>query len=220
MPAVQRHEARILTRRCLAPGLIELTLERDGMVFRAGEEITIHGPAGLGDRPYSILSGEQDEDLRILFRVVPEGALSPWLSQRRPGDRLAFSGPHGSFLLRRPAGAAVFVATGTGIAPAVSFIRTHPALDLHLLHGVRRREDLCYGDQFRPDAYTPCVSGQQAAGCFHGRVTSWFAEQGSVQPDVDYYLCGSNAMIADMRERLLQGACSHDRIFAEPYFYW
>lgn len=35
----------------------------------------------------------QDPHVRFLFRVYPEGVVSPWLANKQPGDRLEVCGP-------------------------------------------------------------------------------------------------------------------------------
>lgn len=220
MTGLKERSGRVVGLRGVAPGAFELTFERDGLRFRAGEEITVHGPGALGDRTYSLLGSEGDEHLRILFRVVPDGALSPWLAGLKAGDTLPFTGPHGNFILRDPSRPVMFVATGTGIAPAVSFVRTHPDLDMTLVHGVRIRGDLFYREEFAGKGYVPCVSREDAGGMFHGRVTDWFRSHPAGEPAADVYLCGANEMIMEMRDLLLAQAGDPERIYAEPYYFW
>jgi ferredoxin--NADP+ reductase/benzoate/toluate 1,2-dioxygenase reductase subunit len=215
----RRHASTVLANHTLAPGAHELVLARDGFRFRAGEELILHGDCSDDDRTYSLASGEDEPELRLLIRVIPGGRISPRLAALRPGQPVSFSGPTGSFTLRDPARPLVFIATGTGLAPLLSFIRTHPSLRPVLLHGVRHEEDLYHRAELEPRcaAYLPCVSCP-AKGAAR-RVTDAL-DALPLAPDTDVYLCGGQPMIRDVRARLLRAGVPADRIRAEPYFFW
>lgn len=216
---IPRYNSRVIAQRPLTEGLFELTFERPDFAFRAGDEIQIHGPDSSADRPYSLLNGEGDTHLQILYRLIPDGLLTPLLSQLQAGDRLSFSGPFGNFRLKHLDRPVIFVATGTGIAPAVSFARTHPDLEIHLLHGVRRQQDLCYAEWFAPGRYYPCVSREMVPGLFHGRVTERFPTL-SIPDDADFFLCGANDMIVAMAALLKEMGIADARISGEAYYWW
>jgi ferredoxin-NADP reductase len=214
----KRYRSRVLRSVALSPSAFELTLERQGLPFQAGKEIQVHGTEPTEDRTYSIASGEQEQDLVLLYRLIPEGRLTPRLAKLQPGDGVEFTGPFGSFTLRDRNRPIVFIATGTGVAPCLSFIRTWPALQLTLLHGVRVAEDLFYRAEFERYAYHSCVSREDGAG-FKGRVTDLLPTL-AFAADAHYYLCGSNAMILDIHQQLKNRDVEEDRIFSEPYFFW
>lgn len=218
-PPVRRFPARILAHRRLSPFAYELVLERHDLAFRAGQLVQIHGDSIFEDRSYSVASGERDPHLHVLYRLIPHGVLTPRLAALQPGDVLDISGPYGTFTLRDPARPMTFVATGTGIAPCRSYIRTHPGLDIGILHGCRTREDLFYREDWPPDRFTPCLSRDpEAPGAFAGRVTDWFVAH-PPDPARAYYLCGANAMILDLRARLAAAGTDASCIFTEPYYY-
>ena len=215
-----RH-ARVLENRVLAPGSHELILERGDISFRAGEEIEVQGPDPTGRRTYSLSGGEREAALRILFRVIPDGVLSPRLARLGPGDNVDFTGPFGSFILHAPPRPLCFVATGTGIAPLLSYIRTHPDARPTVLHGVRRESDLYARAEVESHGarYLPCVSGERCARAHNGRVTDLLHGL-DLPADTGIYLCGSNAMIRDARELLRQRGWPTQLISAEPYYFW
>jgi ferredoxin-NADP reductase len=214
----RRHQARVLANIALAPGTHELTLERGDFQFRAGEEIVVHGDAHDEDRTYSIASGENEPVLKLLIREIPEGRVSPRLVRAKTGDLLAFSGPTGSFLLRDVARPACLIATGTGLAPFVSMLRTYLAWRPILAHGVRFERELYYRAECeaRCAAYIPCVSRE---GAHPRRVTNALADL-ALDIGADIYLCGGNPMIRAARALLIARGHPAERIFAEPYFFW
>ena len=213
-----RHRARIRENRVLAPGSHELVFERGAFAFRAGEEIQVHGRDPAEDRTYSLAGGEAEEVLRILFRVIPEGLVTPRLAALDAGDELVFTGPFGNFTLREQDRPLWFVATGTGIAPLLSFMRTHAHLRPTVLHGVRTEAELYARAEIEPRcaAYHPCVS--QGAS-LRRRVTD-VLQLLAWPHDAHFYLCGRNDMITAVQQHLRARGVPADRIFHEPYFFW
>jgi ferredoxin-NADP reductase len=190
------------------------------LAFRAGQHIRLQSQ-GL-ERDYSLASGPEDTPLALLIRHVPEGALSPFLASLEPGSELAFSGPRGHFAFRPSDRPAVFVATGTGIAPFSAMARSG-VRDFLLLHGVRTPEDLCYEDLFRAAAgeVVPCLTGQGVGQpprpeVFSGRVTTYL-ETNLPRRDYDFYLCGREEMIRDAT-LLVDEAFPGSRVYAEIFF--
>lgn len=218
MSSTTKYDSTVVQQTELAPGTFELTFTRAGMSFQAGHEIQLHGRDATEDRTYSLSSGEADEHLQILYRVIPEGVLTPQLAHLKPGDPISFTGPFGNFLLRDKDCPIVFMATGTGIAPAISFMRTHPNLHLRLLHGVRTVEDLVYRDSIPWWGYDPCTSREDGPGV-RGRITSLLPSL-DLDPAAHYFLCGSNEMILEAGRMLRERGVNDAHIFAEAYYYW
>jgi ferredoxin-NADP reductase len=214
---LQRWTARVLETRALSATGFELTFERGPLHFRAGQLAVVHGRAMLEERSYTICSGESDPVLQIVYRLIPDGRLTPWLHSLRPGDAVELSAPYGEFTLRDPTRPLVFIATGTGIAPARAFHRTYPDLNLTIVHGVRTAADLFYREELDRRSYYPCVSGETGIG-FPGRVTAFCAGQG-FPAHAHYYLCGANAMFYDMRDLLTARGVPPGHLFTEAYYY-
>lgn len=216
---VKRVPSRVVALNRLCATGYELLLERTGLTFTAGQLINLHGRDHFEDRSYTVCGGEQDEYLTVLFRHVPEGVLTPQLTQLKPGDIINISGPYGEFTLRDRARPVIFFATGTGVAPCRAYLRTHPELNLTLFHGVRFAEDLYYREEFKSIAYHPCVSREPPApGISNGRVTD-LARATSFPPDSHFYLCGANEMIYEMQEILQERGVAPEAIFTEAYYY-
>jgi ferredoxin--NADP+ reductase len=112
----------------------------------------IEGTGPLIKRAYSIASSSvAKEHVEFYVALVPSGALTPRLFALQPGDKIWMSPKFtGMFTLDQvpPDKHVVFVATGTGIAPYMSMIRTHLASDrgrkFAVLHGARHSSDLGY----------------------------------------------------------------------------
>jgi len=148
--------------------------------------------------------------------------MSSSLAAMEPGNRLHFAGPFGYFIFRAAERPAVFVATGTGIAPFVSMSRTGTTGFL-LLHGVREAEDLFYEADLRRSAsrYVPCVSGGGGEKTllpdgFPGRVTQYLAQH-VPQGQYDFYLCGRGEMIRDVI-RIVDERFPGSLVYSETFY--
>jgi ferredoxin-NADP reductase len=106
-------------------------------------------------RPFAISSAPAEPDhYDLTVRETPGGFVSPYLVRHvRPGDRLDSTGPMGEFF-HNPlfhGDRLMFIAGGSGIAPARSMIRdivTHGrASRLHLVYGSKHPDDIIFRDE-------------------------------------------------------------------------
>ena len=177
LPRPNEYRTRLLETCWLSANTFELRLARpEGFAFRAGQHIRLRSE-GL-ERDYSLTSGPEESPLTLLIRRVPEGALTPYLVSLEPGSEIEFSGPRGHFAFRPSDRPAVFVATGTGVAPFSAMVRSGVRGFL-LLHGVREPEDLYYEGLFQSAAaeVVTCLTGRGGgercrSDVFPGRVTA------------------------------------------------
>lgn len=184
-------------RSWLSGRTFELELSRpDGFSFVPGQRIRFIGRAQVKD--YSLISTPADPFLSLCIRMVEGGDFSPQLAHAGMDTPFDISGPYGYFTHRRSTRPVVLVATGTGIAPFVSMVRSG-LKNFTLLHGVRSPKDLYYASLFKPAAavYVPCLSGgDHFKEGFSGRVTD-FLETHFPVGSYDFYLCGRSEMIRD-----------------------
>lgn len=89
--------------------------------------------------------GQAEDELRFLIKREPRGEVSNFLHRLSMGATVEMRGPYGEYPIPENIKSAVFLAGGTGIAPA---LQTADVLDgeanLHILWANRRRED-CIG---------------------------------------------------------------------------
>jgi ferredoxin-NADP reductase len=150
---------------------------------------------------------------------VEGGLVSPLLGKLERGGIVEISGPYGEFCLD-VAGADrkkfLFIATGTGIAPFHSFVKTLPALDYTLLHGVRDSSEQYDRADYAKWRYVPCVS-QPSDGQPSMRVTDYLRNH-PVASGTFCYLCGNRSMIIEAFEILRGQGVSGDQITTEVFF--
>jgi benzoate/toluate 1,2-dioxygenase reductase subunit len=215
---VEPFTTRVISRRRLSPKAFELILSKPPTFdFIAGQRICLkHGGA---ERDYSIVSAPDESEIRLCIRNVPGGLLSPQLAQAPAGMALTFTGAHGYFTFKASARQAVFVATGTGIAPFCSMAASG-VRGFTLLHGVATSEDLHYRALIQPHAaaYRACLSESRpaAGGHFAGRVTDYIAIH-LPRRAYDFYLCGDRDMIRDVTF-LIDAGFPGSLVYSEPFY--
>jgi NAD(P)H-flavin reductase len=172
-----------------------------------------------GERDYSLASGVDAKELVLCIRLVEQGNVSKFLSTCDLPAEIPIKGPYGYFTFKPSTRQAIFVATGTGIAPFCSMVRSGIA-GFILLHGVRQSADLYYRELFQPAAktYMGCLSNvdQESEAFFHGRVTKYLRKH---QPlgSYDFYLCGHRSMIRDVT-RLVDRRFTGSLVYTEMFY--
>jgi ferredoxin/flavodoxin---NADP+ reductase len=196
-----------------------LRFDRDNIQFVAGQHVIVGMEGSLNQREYSIYSSEHDNFLEILVKEIEEGTVSKQLRNCNPGDMLEVNGPFGYFKLETKDMYSIkhmFIATGTGISPFHSFVKSYPGIDYTILHGISTLNDAYERNDYDPKRYFPCVS-KERTGSFNGRVTDFLPDFPD-KPDTLYYLCGSSSMIYDVKTLLAHRGVTRDRILMEVYF--
>lgn len=182
--------------------------------FRPGDCIGVYGPKGNISRPYSLCGGTEEAELELLIRRIPGGRLSDWLYALPVGAPLQISPPFGWF---HPGEAEhpeqVWFATGSGVAPFLSSLRSGGVRPLAARWGVRRVEDL----EGIEGPFERFVSRGAPGGCRAGRVTQAL-EAVRIGPEVHYYLCGLDRMIEDVSAFLLARGVPEAHVHRECFF--
>ena len=202
-------------------GLLQVAPHRPGSKVESPPRLRI------AKRPYSIASSPLENDhYEFFLALVEEGRLTPELWKVGEGGRcFVDSRAIGKFTLRAvpPGTDLAMVATGTGVAPYVSMLRTYgtdpPWRRAVLVHGARHASELVYDLELEALArsdprfrYVPVVSRDPE---------TWPGVKGHVQvaleperfaalagfplaaSDCHVLLCGNPDMIRSARERLL-----------------
>jgi ferredoxin--NADP+ reductase len=207
----------VISNNEISPGVFLLAAERRHD-FIPGQTVKVGLDDDLPPRIYSICSGVREQELRILFNIKEGGALTPQLARLKPGDEVHISEPGGTFL--GTAGPAVWIATGTGIAPFYSMLRSGMAENKILLHGVRRADQFYFHDEWEAALkgnYHRFCSGENVDGIPHGRVNQYL-ELHDLPKDRKYYICGQATMCVEVRDLLIGKGIPFTDIIVEIYF--
>ncbi|MGB6947027.1 MAG: FAD-binding oxidoreductase [Bryobacteraceae bacterium] len=205
--------------------------EVEQLHFKPGQFVsfseTVHGKKIT--RPYSIVSLPDGNRFELCLNLVHEGVFTPHLFAMQPGDSIATSAPLGFFTVRDPAKEAVFIATGTGIAPframAPDYLSGPHAKRLTLIFGVRHQHTIYYRDDFEALAcqypnfrFWPALSRAESSWTGRtGHVQNHLLEAIGDRRDLDVYICGLKAMVDDVRAILKGLGFDRKQIIFEKY---
>lgn len=181
-------------------------------------------------RSYSI-SNFQEWNIHFIIKVLLNGkGGSRAICHQEIGHIMQVWWPMGTFVLPTLATEKlIFIGTGTGFAPlyfqAKHILESSPNTSLHFIFGVREERDLFYREIFwewsnkYPNfSYQFCISQGDGTIYFRWRVTEYLRNtQGIIDKETLYSICGSPAMVQDVREILSVSGIEKDNIFFEQY---
>ena len=205
--------------RSLTENTLVLTLPKNRFKFVAGQHISLSITGDFQSREYSIYSAENGDNLEILVKEVAGGYFSPKLKHPKKGDFVEVHGPFGKFGLdekKLTTHKHIFIASGTGIAPFHSMVKSNPELDFHVIHGVRFANEAYEKDDYGKGNITVCASRDEKAD-FKGRLTEYL-KTAEFSKNTAFYLCGNSDMIFDSMEILTEKGFSREDVNVEVYF--
>ena len=226
-------KAKLLSYREVAPATRHFEFEVQGLDelrFKPGQFVSVkHVVDGREiTRAYSIASQPGGNHFALCLNRIENGLVSKYLFELEPGAEIEMGGALGYFTLRNPQRDALFVATGTGVAPFRSMLLQHlPEVErkITLLMGCRFPRGLMYREEldqlaqdhphfsFAPTVTRPDESWRGRAG----RVQAHLDEVLDDRRDIDVYICGLKEMVDDVRSRLKQKGFDRKQIIYEKY---
>lgn len=216
-------QGRIAARREWAPGLVTLSVDAPIEPFAPGQFVNLGLELGgqVVRRSYSLASAPSGMP-EFYLTALESGELSPALLRLELGASVLLDPrPQGFFTLKWVPDAAELwmVATGTGLAPFVSMLRSDEVWQrferIVLVHGVRQRLHLAYADELAELATAhggrllrvPVVSREPGApGVVEGRIPDALHDGRlevhaglALSPERSHLmLCGNPGMIDDV----------------------
>ena len=187
--------------------------------FKPGQVISIQLHENSPSRMYSIASGINEDNIRILFNINDLGYLTPKLSRLETGQKIYISNPFGTFLHDVNEGD-YFISSGTGIAPFNSFLQSYKTQSIHLMHGSKTLNNFYFEQElnFLHEKYVRCCSREKHESVYAGRLTQYLNETQKFDLTKTYHLCGSAEMVNEVREILLKKEVPFENIQSEIYF--
>jgi len=239
--------ATIVSRRDLGPDLWVIRIKPETeLPFRPGQYVTIGLPQNgrIIERPYSICSSPAEEEIELFIERVPDGELSSPLYELGVGaDMVVRRRTKGLFLKDAPVidQPHIFVATVTGIAPFVSFLRMLASQarrgeaspdPIVALQGAAKSSELGYADEldalqaeFDWFRYVPTVSRPWEDPEWPGElgrvddILRKYADLAGIRGGWGaVYLCGHPGMIANARAIMRRKGLSDKEVREEQYW--
>lgn len=196
--------------------IMELRFERPaGFNFLAGQFVRFMVPSEGASvfRPYSLSSAPQQADyLEFCAKILPDGKASKYFLILNEGDSVSISQAQGVFVCQpRHVARKMFIGTGAGVAPIMSMIAGQLSVStekIELLFGVRNPQDVFWTD--RLDELAMSYSNFKYQLTLSRPHDSWKGLRGRVSDHLthisfsaEYYICGSVAMVKDVRSLLI-----------------
>ncbi|MET0203509.1 MAG: ferredoxin--NADP reductase [Casimicrobiaceae bacterium] len=224
-------EGKVAGKRQWTDNLFSLQVTAPEVTFVAGQFARLALPAPEGSkepmlgRPYSFVNPPHMAPHEFYFIVLPEGPLSPRLAALGEGESVwMLPRANGFFSIPEvpEADALWCMATGTGIGPFLSILRTDDPWQkfarVVLVHATRFAGELTYRDEIaqivraRGGAFSfvPMVSREAAPGALAGRIPAAI-DDGRLEAragvpltaaNAHAMLCGNPAMIDDTQRAL------------------
>ncbi|MEX2333366.1 MAG: ferredoxin--NADP reductase [Pseudohongiella sp.] len=213
----------VVTNTHWTDNLFSLRIQADIAPFLAGQYTSLALDVD-GERvaqPYSILSGPDEQPLEFFFYTQIEGDLSRALSRKVEGDVVwVQQQPEGTLTLAGITGPGknlCLMATGTGVAPFVSMLKTDQPWQMFdhvaLVYAARIWDDFQYRELFEsltqryPGRFSllPFISREVRAGTLHGHIPDKL-RNGELEQHMGFrlspedshvMLCGNPGMIKD-----------------------
>jgi len=178
---------RVVGQKHWTDRLLSLQVTAPLGLFQAGQfvKLALHVGGERVARPYSFVNPPGSEPLEFYYNIVAGGPLSPHLAALRAGDTVHVAPGIAGFLVMSEVPEAEnlwLVATGAGLAPFLSILRTEAPWErfrrVVLVHATRTADEQVYGDllaaiagargeRFRRVAF---VSRERAPGALEGRI--------------------------------------------------
>lgn len=182
-------------------------------------------------RSYSFASDpDSGNSFELVIKKVENGFASNLLCGAPVGQEFTVLLPLGRFVVRDPLSRkALFVATGTGIAPYFTMIRAllaeHPEIDITLVVGYRYPADLILNDRWL--AFARASPNFHLVNVLSRPDHEWKGESGHVQDVVrklfqdlsqhDVYICGVPEMVSEVQDLAVSLGTPKERVFVERY---
>lgn len=210
--------------------------------FTSGQYLILFVPQTDKDyarRLFSIITPvSQKHGFELIVQILPGGLASHYLLTVEPHEDVVFQGPAGLFKFTTAQKKALFLATGTGIAPFRSILLSHLPIHsspIQLLWGLKTYQDLYFLDELkelerRYNHFTFKICLSREKGLEHipesdrkfiaqGRITDeLFSEYPLLKKDkTDFYLCGRREIVESLRQLLYSQGIDKKQVFFEKF---
>ena len=221
-------KVRVEKKKQLNEKYLEIWLEKPtGLEYEAGQYLSVKVTNEGDRRSYSLISSPNEADLGLLIDTGPGGLGSKFFMHASPGEMIEVLLPMGRFIVREDNERnALFVATGSGIAPMRGMIKEALSLSgdrkVKLVWGMRHEDDLFWTDSWDnlKQKYVnfdyEIVLSQPNDG--------WKGREGHVGDELlgewsgwEAYVCGNGEVVKAVRDQLVSEGVDENFIYFEKF---
>lgn len=228
--AVQILQGKVISNDLIAKDTYLLRFQSEGINsfdFQPGQFVTITVSPNVR-RSYSIASAPGKDYLELIAATTKGGPGSQFFLNTKVGDTFEFLFPLGVFFYRESDKPAYFFSTGTGEVPFLSMAeyaltQLKTQREIYMYSGFRFEEDIFGQDLlklldiqyknfiFKINLTQPTENWTGPVG----RITQYIDELKNT--DIEAYICGSNQMVTDIRDRLIAKGVPATQIYHEMF---
>jgi Na+-transporting NADH:ubiquinone oxidoreductase subunit F len=226
----------------LTPHIKSVTLRvlspEEGIRYKPGQYVQLEVPKyKLSKEPeyraFSMSSAPEDpHSIELYIGLVNKGIVSTYVHEYlRESEELVMRGPFGNFFYRESDRPILMIATGTGLAPIMSILRTIRSAQIQrkitLFFGSRKQEDLYCVEELREMekklsefTFIPTLSREANDSSWKGkkgRVTALIEDFVPEKADYDVYICGNPEMVDSCTDLLKAKGIPEDHIYFDKF---
>lgn len=175
-------------------------------------------------RSYSISSAPESEQVELIIKCYPDGAMSNYLqNEAKENDLVRIEVPKGTFFLRENKGARnlILLANGTGIASFKSILgssKCHSIIKTFskvvLLWGIKTHDDLYWSPDFDFLEFHPVYSRVTEKKQY---VQDYLEKLDLAMSESVIYACGSNNMIAEAKSLAIRNGLVPENFYSDIF---
>jgi ferredoxin-NADP reductase/MOSC domain-containing protein YiiM/ferredoxin len=230
---INRESARVISLKLTPADNRPLVAALPGQFIILRIQPKPDGPVLL--RNYSLSDLPSTDRYRISIKLEQNGAASTYLhNQVKLGDLLDVAAPRGNFTLQPGEKQVVLLSAGVGATPVLAMLHSLAAeistREVRWVFGAHNGEDHPFAEESRKlvnslprgkslIAYSRPGSRDRPGVDFDasGRITVEALEKLGVRCDADFYLCGPDGFMRDLREGLVAWGVSDEQVHTELF---
>lgn len=224
--------AKVLECKILAGNFHNFILETETPItYKPGQYISVK-VASNRINCYSITTNEGGSKFSLLVDISPGGPGSKYFENLKPGDKISFLGPFGTFIFKpdKAVKRFLFLGTGSGCAPLRCMIDNllkveHVQTPITLYLGLRYQTDIFWQDYFTklsqdyPNFNFVLVISRPDPGWQGklGHITDFISQDFPDASGLAAYLCGNISMIEEATGILISKGLAKEKICTEKF---
>lgn len=178
-------------------------------------------------RSYSIASTNNQNEITLIIKKFENGKMSYyWFENAKVNDLIRIEGPKGTFFLRDHSKPLLFLATGTGIAPVMSILKSldenknfEQENSITVYWGNRNSQDFFWNPEFRNlkvNFVFVCSKPNSDWNGGVGYVQDVALRQIEINSTI-VYACGSNNMINSAKKLFSENGMSENKFYSDAF---
>lgn len=239
--SVKVKEVRVETPNCVSVAFDIPDDLKSQFSYKAGQYVNLIKTVGSEElhRSYSLCSSPLDKEWRVAIKHLEGGAFSSYANTiLKAGDHIELMPPMGKFTCDLDPSKSMeylFIASGSGITPCISLIKTilrlQPASRIKLFYGSKRNEEIIFLEELqslknkfldRIALYFFLSQEQMEEEIFYGRIDSdkinFLHHKLFHVEEIDrVFICGPEDMIFSVKDTLIGLGLDEEKIHFELF---